>query len=1036
MSGAPGWRAGREVVVRTPMLPMTTLLEWASAPDPRAYLADLLAQPALDEAIFLASPGLHAMIARWRREPTAAASIAVEHSLVKYVARMAGRATPFGTFSGVSAGALGPATSIALAPRSEYRRRTRLDNDYLFVLTDALARMPEVRAKLLFRRSSSLYRIAGMWRYVVAKLDGRERTYELVSVAPTEYLDATLERASTPVHLDVLADALVTDEVTRDEATAFVDELVDSQLLVPELGVFVTGPDPIDGTIDELRAAGVTEVAAALDQVRADLRAIDAGGVGIDTERYRATAKRLETLPAQAELARLFQVDMVKPAGIAVSQRVASELARTIQQLGRFLRSPESTRLVEFRRAFVERYEGREVPLAEALDDESGIGFAAARGPGSEGSPLLEGLAFPGGGAATRPSNAAVDALLLRKLGEALASGATEIEITDADIKELPVERSARYPAAFAVRARLGAEQILFEGMSGPSGAALLGRFCHASSDVEAMVRTHLAAEEALAPHAVFAEIVHLNEGRIGNVICRPVLRGHEIVYLGRSGAPAEQQIGIDDLLVSVDGDRVVLRSRRLGREVFPRLTNAHNFNLRTVGTYKFLAELAGQGTDHTHFSWGSLADAPYLPRVRLGKVVVARATWNLRPADLAEVTKQVRAGDRAATLAAVATLRTARRLPRFVVIAAGDNELPIDLDNPLLAAAFADEVSGDAPVVLRELFPGPDSLVVTGPEGAFANELQLTFTLGEPAPATTPAVAAPAIRRSFGPGSEWLYAKIYAGEATKDRVLRELAPVIREAMDGGAADRWFFIRYQDPDPHLRLRFHGAPERLLREVLPALDRTVTGLVDGGVARKLVLDTYTRETERYGGDRGIELVEQIFRHDSEAVLAIVELLEGNAGADARWRLAVRGMDTLLASLGLDAAARERVYTQGKEGLGREHGATTALWARIGERFTRERAALEQLASAELDPEHDLSPGFEAIAARDAAIAEPCAELRRRDAAGELSPPISDFAWSMIHMHANRILHASHRAQELVLNDFLRRIYSGRRARTKR
>lgn len=51
-----------------------------------------------------------------------------------------------------------------------------------------------------------------------------------------------------------------------------------------------------------------------------------------------------------------------------------------------------------------------------------------------------------------------------------------------------------------------------------------------------------------------------------------------------------------------------------------------------------------------------------------------------------------------------------------------------------------------------------------------------------------------------------------------------------------------------------------------------------------------------------------------------------------------------------------------------------------------------------------------------------------ELRRRDEAGELVPRIADFAWALVHMHANRLLHASQRAQELVLYDFLRRLHA--------
>ena len=60
---------------------------------------------------------------------------------------------------------------------------------------------------------------------------------------------------------------------------------------------------------------------------------------------------------------------------------------------------------------------------------------------------------------------------------------------------------------------------------------------------------------------------------------------------------------------------------------------------------------------------------------------------------------------------------------------------------------------------------------------------------------------------RRFPPGSEWLYAKLYTGIATADDVLLEvIAPLTQEALRRGAADKWFFIRYADPQWHLRLR--------------------------------------------------------------------------------------------------------------------------------------------------------------------------------------------------------------------------------------
>jgi hypothetical protein len=52
---------------------------------------------------------------------------------------------------------------------------------------------------------------------------------------------------------------------------------------------------------------------------------------------------------------------------------------------------------------------------------------------------------------------------------------------------------------------------------------------------------------------------------------------------------------------------------------------------------------------------------------------------------------------------------------------------------------------------------------------------------------------------------------------------LREvLPPFLEQLQASGWMDRWFFVRYADPEAHVRLRFHGKPEVLLGQLLPAL----------------------------------------------------------------------------------------------------------------------------------------------------------------------------------------------------------------------
>src|SRR5262249_47538523 len=153
-----------------------------------------------------------------------------------------------------------------------------------------------------------------------------------------------------------------------------------------------------------LRARSATAAADRLEQARQELEAIDAGGLGAEPARYRLLARLLESLPAEMNLARLFQVDLVKPGEAAtLGHAVVAEIVRGVTLLHRLARRPREDPLARFREAFVSRYEGREIPLIEALDEDTGIGFDLLSGGGTDGSALLDGLTFPKAAAETVP---------------------------------------------------------------------------------------------------------------------------------------------------------------------------------------------------------------------------------------------------------------------------------------------------------------------------------------------------------------------------------------------------------------------------------------------------------------------------------------------------------------------------------------------------------------------------------------------------------------------------------------------------------
>jgi hypothetical protein len=80
-----------------------------------------------------------------------------------------------------------------------------------------------------------------------------------------------------------------------------------------------------------------------------------------------------------------------------------------------------------------------------------------------------------------------------------------ELVLDDEDIRHLSFDEPARLPQAFAAMVRVAAPSgdalqrgepcVFLDGVSGPSGARLLGRFCHVSTEVHDLVAEHLRAE-------------------------------------------------------------------------------------------------------------------------------------------------------------------------------------------------------------------------------------------------------------------------------------------------------------------------------------------------------------------------------------------------------------------------------------------------------------------------------------------------------------------------------------------------------------
>ncbi|MEM9558373.1 MAG: lantibiotic dehydratase [Acidobacteriota bacterium] len=1099
----------RFFVLRTPLFPVSAFERWnmdLSATDVevddfdddelsealdadttrlRARLADIFDDPMLQEAVFIASPSLAGSQRYWREDPESKRGQRVERSLVSYLGRLCTRSTPFGLFAGCAVGRVagngGPTDGVAersrlaLRARTLHRRVSRVDKAYVYGICEDLRRDRSLRRELTFTANDSLYLHGANYRFAQTAVDQSRLTHRLVEVERSEPVDCVLRRAAGGATVAELAAALATsdpdDDIPLDDATAFVHALIDHHLLVSSLSPIVTGDDPAREIAAQLARLTPRTAALAerLTQIRHELAAIDRLGLGVPPTRYQGVfpdedALR-QLLPIQLLQSwpeeRLVQVDLLTATDdLTISRDLADQALEAASVLHR-LRGPSAhADLESFRDAFVARYQDREVPLLEALDEDAGIPFDATESPLVDASPLLEGLTFPPAENPTEVRWARRENHLFRLLCRALASGVRELALTPDDLDALGGEAPLPLPDAFSIAAtivgsvdelRTGRPRLYLKWLDGPPGGRTVGRFSPLDEQLRGELRESVRNEEACRPEWLFAEIVHLPQGRAANVVGRPVLREHELTFLGRSGAADGQQIPAADVQIRVVGDEIQLRSKRLGHRVIPRLSCAHNPEANGLGLYKFLIALQRQGTSGgVRWHWGPLDAAPFLPRLTYGDVILAPARWRLEK----ESVEPLKAMPGAERFRAVRRLRRELRLPRVVGVAIGDEFVALDLDNILCVNVFVQMASQRDSSLLVELFLGQEDLCVESPEGAHCHELILPFvrrrthgpkartvdTMRDPQEPSAERRRGPrdgAARQSFGPGSPWIDVRLYCSAISADRVLSTVMTPLR-----AAAERWFFSREQGDDFHLRCRIHGAQERLHGEVRPALERIAGALLDEATIHRFALDTYEREVDRFGGPRGIELAEQLFWLDSELVLDLLAAVDESESAQARWFLALRGGDLLCDELGLELTAKCALASRLSDELLASFDEHDPLRHSLGARYRSDHTRFERLV-AEADPTaSDREPParwvvcaqqlIHARAARGVPIAQTVRDALREN---RLTCSAPELARHLLRAATRRLFATAPRAHELLIYDFLRRRYTSLLARQR-
>ncbi|GAA3919952.1 lantibiotic dehydratase [Hymenobacter algoricola] len=978
------------------------------------------------QAIYVTSSFLHERLCQWLAGETISEEARLLDTLHKYAIRMSSRSTPYGLLAGCTAGHYGAASRLGAAKPVAPHCHTRLDAEYLHGIQEWLLTLPLIRTQVTLLANSSLYAVGDKLRYVEQQRDAQHRRYFLSAVEADEFLLGVLAQARPGTTLPALLQYFADHDIAAEEAEPYLDELLADGLLRSALEPTVIGPEYLPTLIGQLaELAGTEEVVAQVQRLHTLVTTNpDVALVGEQVKQW--LSERQIPLPATEPL----QVDAFYPeAAPQLGRALMQELQEQLQKLFVLNQPSRHADLDDFKHRFHTRYEDEEVALALALDQEYGIGYGSSSPLGVGYAPMVDDLSLP---TMDRPQQRPVwdwwQALVLQKYSQALRENRDEIELTDADLAHIGQQRTepATLPETFYVFGNLltpsarALEQHEYQfnllACKGPSAIQLLGRFCAGDEQLAAGVAECVRRTEAHHPDVVFAEIVHFPESRVGNVVTRPTLYTYEIPYMGRASVPVDRQIPLADLFVSIRQGQIILRSKRLGKRVIPRLSNAHNFQ-QGLPIYRFLCDLQQQANQlNVYWNWTVLAEQAYLPRVRYRNIILSRATWLLQAEEVEPE-----------NLMRLATMLTRRGVPEQFILAVGDNELCLSLHVPDSLRLLQQQLRKVRTLRLYEVLQKPDSGPGHGPRHTFANELVLPFYNPE-----APVIAGLAKNlpdlppRRFSVGSEWLYFKVYTGEKTSDALLAQtLYPVVQSLLARKVIEQFFFVRYRDSDPHLRLRFRGnAHLGFYRIVIQELEQSLQEHVRAGSVHRIQTDTYQRELERYGYQQ-IGLCETLFHYDSLSTLHFLSQTSAVFQENDSFCFATAKIERLLTMLELPLTERHALLETMQEGFFKDFKGDSNLRRQLNDKYRQYRPMLELAFSETMQAPLAAGPYDEQQ------------QATLRDLQRGLTEPrqLANVLSSLVHMLTNRVFPSKQRAYELIVYHCLAKHYHSLQARSR-
>ena len=710
----------KNVVLRFPAYTINTINKAFADED---YFKTIISNKTFREAIYFSSPSLYKEMEKYLSGKLSNRdSQRMEITLFKYLARMSTRCTPFASLASCLVTSLGDDPQIIIGEQLCYR--FRLDMSLSCAISDLISNSNNVMKKLRYKVNTTVYKSGNLIRYISFDRSITMRNYAILQMKSTSLLRFLLTKTDGYLYYQDIVNLIGQNFLmNRMDIERYVDTLISIGFLISEAEVGFIGEDPLKHT------AGICcnnyKIKVYFQDIENKLSKLNKA-ISYEERMLRVNAIRdfISNSGVKNVSGNLLRLDTFGETKCKLNVKIIRQLNDCIDMFSRVAAISHNQVLENFRENFKFRYEGREVPLLEVLDPDIGIGYSMYENYKS--LPLIDELKLPQRKAAVRFVLSPLQKLVLDKM---LSLNKSKIiEIQDDDIKVYKVvneDLPNSIAAMFKIidYNKLSGRYVLSDVHFICGAANLLGRFSY-DEKVKDIVDEIVDKDQYYYKDSIVAEINHVPDLKSGNILSRPSLREYEIECLANSYLDKCHIISLSDILVSVRGRKIVLRSKTLGKEVIPRLTTAHNYRIGTVPLYRFLCDLQGQYQGkNLFFSWGVLNEMfTHFPRIMYKDMILSPETWKIERKSFSGSKR------RKISIEEFKDYVSKNQISRYVELNRGDNKLYIDLYVDKSIKILISEVLNLEAFSISEFLPSKNVVVKGTSKEPVMNECIVTL--------------------------------------------------------------------------------------------------------------------------------------------------------------------------------------------------------------------------------------------------------------------------------------------------------------------